>query len=198
MIPLGRYSRIAGFGKHRRHGGRSSGLSRGCGALTATVCGVSSGPCSAVAPAARVVEGGSGAGAARRDRRYFFRALESGESHVGPALRLIARLYAVEERAQALSLSAEQRLSLRPTGVGGGKTAAVLRTLTLPASGAALSRSPGSTMVLSRGGRQFEIVGLRPATTVSSSVVIAFLGQVVTDPLTERSRESGPPSQRTV
>lgn len=46
-------------------------------------------------------------------RRYFFKALESNEPHMGPALHLIARLYAVEERASALSLSAEQRLALR-------------------------------------------------------------------------------------
>ena len=46
-------------------------------------------------------------------RRYFFKALESDEPHMGPALHLIARLYAVEERAKALSLSAEQRLALR-------------------------------------------------------------------------------------
>jgi transposase len=46
-------------------------------------------------------------------RRYFFKALESDESHMGPALHLIARLYRVEERAKALSLSAEQRLGLR-------------------------------------------------------------------------------------
>jgi transposase len=46
-------------------------------------------------------------------RRYFFKALESDEPHMGPALHLIARLYAVEERAKALVLSAEQRLELR-------------------------------------------------------------------------------------
>lgn len=46
-------------------------------------------------------------------RRYFFKALESDEPHMGPALHLIARLYAVEERARTLSLSAEQRLALR-------------------------------------------------------------------------------------
>ena len=46
-------------------------------------------------------------------RRYLFKALESDESHMGPALHLIARLYAVEKRAKALSLSAEQRLALR-------------------------------------------------------------------------------------
>src|SRR6202007_3383548 len=46
-------------------------------------------------------------------RRYFFKALESDQPHMGPALHLIARLYAVEERAKALSLSAGQRLALR-------------------------------------------------------------------------------------
>ena len=46
-------------------------------------------------------------------RRYFFKALESDQPGMGPALHLIARLYAVEERAKALSLSAEQRLALR-------------------------------------------------------------------------------------
>ena len=46
-------------------------------------------------------------------RRYLFKALESDEPHMGPALHLIARLYAVEERAKALSLSAEQRWALR-------------------------------------------------------------------------------------
>jgi transposase len=42
-----------------------------------------------------------------------FKALESDEPHMGPALHLIARLYAGEERAKELSLSAEQRLALR-------------------------------------------------------------------------------------
>ena len=46
-------------------------------------------------------------------RRYFFKALESDEAGMGPALHLIARLYAVEERARVLSLSAEHRLALR-------------------------------------------------------------------------------------
>lgn len=46
-------------------------------------------------------------------RRYLFKALESDEPHMGPALHLIARLYAVEERAKALSLSADERLTLR-------------------------------------------------------------------------------------
>lgn len=46
-------------------------------------------------------------------RRYFFKALEADESHMGPALHLIARLYRVEEHARALALSAEQRLALR-------------------------------------------------------------------------------------
>ena len=46
-------------------------------------------------------------------RRYFIKALESDEQRMGPALHLIARLYAVEERAKALSLSAGERLALR-------------------------------------------------------------------------------------
>jgi hypothetical protein len=46
-------------------------------------------------------------------RRYFFKALESDEPGMGPALHLIARLYAVEERAKALSLSAAERWALR-------------------------------------------------------------------------------------
>ncbi len=46
-------------------------------------------------------------------RRYVFKALESDEPRMGPALHLIARLYAVEEPARTLSLSAEQRLALR-------------------------------------------------------------------------------------
>src|SRR5512132_1539062 len=46
-------------------------------------------------------------------RRYFFRAAETDEQRMGPALHLIARLYAVEDRAKALSLSAAQRLALR-------------------------------------------------------------------------------------
>lgn len=46
-------------------------------------------------------------------RRYAIKALETDEEHMGPALHLIARLYRIEERAKALSLSAEQRLKLR-------------------------------------------------------------------------------------
>ena len=46
-------------------------------------------------------------------RRYLIKALETDEEHMGPALHLIARLYRVEERAKALSLSAKQRLELR-------------------------------------------------------------------------------------
>jgi transposase len=46
-------------------------------------------------------------------RRYVFKALETDEARMGPALHLIARLYAVEERAKTLTLSAEQRLALR-------------------------------------------------------------------------------------
>ena len=46
-------------------------------------------------------------------RRYVFKALESDELQMGPALHLIARLYAVEDRAKALALSAGQRHALR-------------------------------------------------------------------------------------
>src|SRR5215472_13413007 len=46
-------------------------------------------------------------------RRYFVKALETDEAHMGPALHLIARLYAVEDGAKRLALSAEQRLALR-------------------------------------------------------------------------------------
>lgn len=45
-------------------------------------------------------------------RRYVYKALES-DQRMGPALHLIARVYAVEDRAKALALSAEQRLDLR-------------------------------------------------------------------------------------
>lgn len=45
-------------------------------------------------------------------RRYVYKALES-DQRMGPALHLIARLYAVEDRAKALALSGEQRLALR-------------------------------------------------------------------------------------
>jgi len=46
-------------------------------------------------------------------RRYVFKALESDQQRMGPALHLIARLYAVEERAKVLSLSAQERFALR-------------------------------------------------------------------------------------
>jgi transposase len=44
-------------------------------------------------------------------RRYFFKALETDETHMGPALHLIARVYGVEERAKGLT--GEERLELR-------------------------------------------------------------------------------------
>jgi transposase len=44
-------------------------------------------------------------------RRYFVKALESDQQHMGPAIHLIARLYAVEDRAR--ELTGEQRLKLR-------------------------------------------------------------------------------------
>jgi transposase len=46
-------------------------------------------------------------------RRYAFKALESDEARMGPLLHLIGRLYAVEERARKLALTADQRLALR-------------------------------------------------------------------------------------
>ena len=46
-------------------------------------------------------------------RRYLYKALETDEQCMGPALHLVARLYAVEDRAKALSLSAGQRSALR-------------------------------------------------------------------------------------
>lgn len=46
-------------------------------------------------------------------RRYFYKALESDETRMGPALHLIARLFRVEERAKALGLTPEQRRELR-------------------------------------------------------------------------------------
>jgi transposase len=45
-------------------------------------------------------------------RRYVYKALES-DQRMAPALHLIARVYAIEDRAKAMALSAEQRLALR-------------------------------------------------------------------------------------
>ena len=49
-------------------------------------------------------------------RRYFIKALESDERHMGPALVLIAKLYRIEEQGRGLSgqdrLAIRQRLSL--------------------------------------------------------------------------------------
>ena len=44
-------------------------------------------------------------------RRYFIKAMDSDETHMGPALHLIARVYAVEDRAHGLR--GEERLELR-------------------------------------------------------------------------------------
>ena len=44
-------------------------------------------------------------------RRYFFKAMDSDQAHMGPALHLISRLYAVEDGAKGLR--AEERLKLR-------------------------------------------------------------------------------------
>jgi hypothetical protein len=45
------------------------------------------------------------------ERRYYHKALESDQSHIGPALLLIAQLYRVEKRARPMA--AEDRLELR-------------------------------------------------------------------------------------
>jgi transposase len=47
----------------------------------------------------------------RHARRYFFKALDSDQERMGRALYLIARLYAVEDRAKGLT--AEERFALR-------------------------------------------------------------------------------------
>jgi transposase len=44
-------------------------------------------------------------------RRYFFKALDSDQQHMGPALHLIGRVYGVEDRARGLT--GEERLELR-------------------------------------------------------------------------------------
>lgn len=44
-------------------------------------------------------------------RRYFFKALDSDQHHMGPALHLIGRVYGVEDRARGLT--GEERLELR-------------------------------------------------------------------------------------
>ena len=44
-------------------------------------------------------------------RRYFFKALDSDQAHMGPAFHRIARLYAVEGRARGLG--SEERFQLR-------------------------------------------------------------------------------------
>lgn len=46
-------------------------------------------------------------------RRYFFKALESDQPHMGPALLLIGQLYQVEEEARTRALPPEDRLRLR-------------------------------------------------------------------------------------
>ncbi len=73
-------------------------------------------------------------------RRYFFKALESDQSHMGMVLHLIARLYEVENRARGLT--GEQRLALRkrlsaPVGEKLKKYLDTLREEVLPKSPAA-------------------------------------------------------------
>ena len=77
-------------------------------------------------------------------RRYFFKALESDEQHMGPALHLIARLYGVEERAKALSLR-RGKARIAPAGIGSrdGEAAPV----SARASAEVLPKSPAGAAV---------------------------------------------------
>jgi hypothetical protein len=56
-------------------------------------------------------------------RRYFFKAAETDEQRMGPALHLIARLYAVEDRQSALAFGcAEVRVAAERIGPADRKT----------------------------------------------------------------------------
>jgi transposase len=78
-------------------------------------------------------------------RRYAFKALESDQPHMGPVLHLIARLYAVEERAKALALSGEQRLALRQRI--SARLITKLHTYLLQLQQTVLPKSPSGTAV---------------------------------------------------
>jgi transposase len=78
-------------------------------------------------------------------RRYAFKALESDQQHMGPVLHLIARLYAVEDRAKALSLSPEQRLALRQRT--SARLTAKLHQYLLQLQQQVLPKSPSGTAV---------------------------------------------------
>ena len=78
-------------------------------------------------------------------RRYAFKALESDQRHMGPVLHLIARLYAVEERAKALCLSPEQRLALRQRT--SARLTAKLHQYLLHLQQQVLPKSPSGTAV---------------------------------------------------
>jgi len=51
-------------------------------------------------------------------RRYLFKALESDESRMAPALHLIARLYAVEKRAQGAVPTGGATVGIAPADIG--------------------------------------------------------------------------------
>jgi hypothetical protein len=76
-------------------------------------------------------------------RRYFHKALESDQTHMGPALLLIAQLYRVER--QAVGIKAEDRLRLRQL-----KSLPILdklRNYLVEVQAEALPKSPGGRAV---------------------------------------------------
>jgi len=76
-------------------------------------------------------------------RRYFFKALDSDQQRMGKALHLIARLYAVEDRAQGLS--GQERLALRQRL--SAPVMAKLHQYLLEIRDAVLPKSPGAKAV---------------------------------------------------
>src|SRR5262245_49558908 len=76
-------------------------------------------------------------------RRYFFKALESDEQHMGPALHLIGRLYGVEERAR--DFTPDERLALRQRLSAPGMEK--LRGYLEKMRGELLPKSPGARAV---------------------------------------------------
>jgi len=76
-------------------------------------------------------------------RRYFFKALDSDQQRMGKALHLIARLYAVEDRAKGLM--GEQRLELRKRL--SAPVMAKLHKYLLEIRDEVLPKSPGSNAV---------------------------------------------------
>src|SRR6202790_3008020 len=76
-------------------------------------------------------------------RRYFHKALESDQPHMGPALLLIAQLYRVEKKARPLT--AEDRLRLRQ--IKSRPTLDKLRNYLFELQAKVLPKSPGGRAV---------------------------------------------------